>query len=69
MAADRKLEREANDFAPEPLMPESALREALEDLGEMDACASHFAVARMAMHWRLDRFGLTSRPEEPDATL
>src|SRR5919197_6225322 len=39
-AADRSLEREANVFAAELLMPEPAVRAAWEELGSADALAS-----------------------------
>jgi Zn-dependent peptidase ImmA (M78 family) len=56
--ADRTLEREANIFAAELLMPEPAIR----------AVASHpaaprlFGVSREAMQWRLHSFDLGRAP-------
>jgi hypothetical protein len=62
-AADRSLEREANVFAAELLMPEPALRAGWEELGSADALASRFDVSPSAMSWRLFSFGLlTERP-------
>jgi hypothetical protein len=56
--ADRTLEREANVFAAELLMPEQAVRAGWEDLGTPDALASRFDVSPSAMGWRLFSFGL-----------
>ena len=62
-AADRSLEREANVFAAELLMPEPAVRAGWEELGSADALASRFDVSPSAMSWRLFSFGLlTERP-------
>lgn len=63
-AADRALEREANVFAAELLMPESAVRAAWEELRDVEACAARFDVSPTAMHWRLYSFGLAERPEQ-----
>jgi hypothetical protein len=57
-AADRTLEREANVFAAELLMPEPAVREAWSELGDVAACAARFDVSPTAMQWRLYAFGL-----------
>jgi Zn-dependent peptidase ImmA (M78 family) len=56
--ADRALEREANVFAAELLMPEPAVRVA--STGDPDACAARFGVSPLAMRWRLYSFGLLS---------
>jgi hypothetical protein len=56
--ADRTLEREANIFAAELLMPEPAVREAAEDAN----AAVRFGVSAEAMQWRLYGFGLAKRP-------
>jgi hypothetical protein len=62
-AADRSLEREANIFAAELLMPEPAVRVAWQELGSADEVAAHFDVSPSAMRWRLFSFGLlTERP-------
>ena len=63
-AADRALEREANVFAAELLMPEPAVREAWKDFEDITACAARFDVSPTAMHWRLYGFSLQDdRPE------
>jgi Zn-dependent peptidase ImmA (M78 family) len=54
----RALEREANVFAAELLMPEDEVRAAAAD-GEP---ASRFGVSGEAMAWRLYSFGLGARP-------
>ena len=61
VSADRTLEREANVFAAELLMPEPAVREAWEELGEVAACSAGFDVSPTAMHWRLYSFGLVDK--------
>jgi hypothetical protein len=60
--ADRALEREANVFAAELLMPESAVRAAWEEFGEVSACTARFDVSPTAMQWRLYSFGLVGMP-------
>jgi hypothetical protein len=62
-AADRTLEREANVFAAELLMPEPAVREAWEAMGDVGGCAARFDVSPTAMQWRLHSFSLLERPE------
>ena len=57
-SAERRLEREANVFAAELLMPEPSVREAWEELGDPNACAARFDVSPTAMQWRLYSFGL-----------
>src|SRR3954471_14742221 len=52
-AADRLLEREANVFAAELLMPEAAVRANWEESGSADSLASVFDVSPSAMRWRL----------------
>jgi Zn-dependent peptidase ImmA (M78 family) len=59
-AADRALEREANVFAAELLMPEPAVQAAWE--GAVAATAERFAVSGEAMRWRLYSFGLAEAP-------
>jgi Zn-dependent peptidase ImmA (M78 family) len=58
-AADRALEREANVFAAELLMPERSVRVAF-DHGA--ALAERFGVSDEAMAWRLYSFGLVKDP-------
>jgi Zn-dependent peptidase ImmA (M78 family) len=50
----RALEREANVFAAELLMPEGAVR---SEATRVDI-AQHFGVSAEAMGWRLYNFGL-----------
>jgi hypothetical protein len=64
-AADRTLEREANVFAAELLMPELAVRKAWEELGDVTACGARFDVSPTAAHWRLYGFGLVDSPPPP----
>jgi hypothetical protein len=59
-AADRQLEREANVFAAELLMPEPAVRAAWEELRDVEVCARYFDVSPTAMHWRLYSFGFVT---------
>ena len=53
--ADRTLEREANVFAAELLMPEGAVR-------DPDAAPERFGVSEIAFQWRLFSFDLGPRP-------
>ena len=55
---DRVLEREANVFGAELLMPEAAVREAWAASGDRDEVASRFGVSVLATQWRLYSFGL-----------
>jgi Zn-dependent peptidase ImmA (M78 family) len=56
--ADRTLEREANVFAAELLMPEPAVRAAWS--GSIGPCAAALGVSEEAMHWRLYNLTLVS---------
>jgi Zn-dependent peptidase ImmA (M78 family) len=56
-AADRALEREANVFAAELLMPAAAVRSVFT--GSIPSCARSFRVSEEAMHWRLHNLRLT----------
>ena len=56
--ADRALEREANVFAAELLMPEEAVRAAWAAEPAIEAVAVRFGVSGLAAHWRLYGFGL-----------
>lgn len=49
--ADRKLEREANVFAAELLMPNTSVHRVFD--GDVPACAQVFDVSNLAMSWRL----------------
>lgn len=57
-ATDRALEREANVFAAELLMPEPTVRSRWD--GSISACAETFGVSEEAMHWRLYNVGLVA---------
>ena len=60
--ADRDLEREANVFGAELLMPEAAVREAWAALSDAAEVAARFEVSALAAQWRLYSFGLAERP-------
>jgi Zn-dependent peptidase ImmA (M78 family) len=60
--ADRALEREANVFGAELLMPEPAVREAWAAFTDRDALAERFGVSALAAQWRLYSFGLSAKP-------
>ena len=70
--ADRDLEREANVFGAELLMPEAAVREAWASARDAAEVAARFEVSALAAQWRLYSFGLIadapakswSRPSE-----
>ena len=57
---DRDLEREANVFGAELLMPEVAVREAWAAFPDTSKLASRFEVSGLAAQWRLYSFGLVS---------
>lgn len=60
---DRRIEREANVFGAELLMPEGAVRGAWAALPDVAELASKLGVSVMAAQWRLYSFGLVeSRP-------
>ena len=58
----RIIEREANVFAAELLMPEAAVREAWDESGDLESLALGFDVSPSAMGWRLYSFGLMGTP-------
>jgi hypothetical protein len=60
--ADRSLEREANVFAAELLMPEPSVRRVWAEAPDAVACAARFDVSPTAMQWRLYSFGLVGTP-------
>jgi hypothetical protein len=62
--ADRDLEREANVFGAELLMPEGAVREAWAALPDPEKVAARFVVSALAAQWRLYSFGLAERPAQ-----
>jgi Zn-dependent peptidase ImmA (M78 family) len=55
---DRTLEREANVFGAELLMPEGPIRDYARDPEAADV----FGVSRLALQWRLYSFDLAERP-------
>jgi hypothetical protein len=60
--AGRAVEREADAFAAELLMPEDLVREAaLEHGAKVDRLADRFDVSRAAMRNRLQRLGILER--------
>ena len=63
--AVKALEREANVFAAELLMPEDAIRDAWT--GSIAASAEGFGVSDEAMHWRLYNLGLVNHQPRPGA--
>ena len=62
--ADRTLEREANVFAAELLMPEQRRARSVAREAEIDACAARLDVSPTAMQWRLYSFGWSRPPSE-----
>ena len=60
--ADRVLEREANVFAAELLMPEDQVREEWGRAAMVAELAARFGVSAQAMAWRLYSFGLAEAP-------
>ena len=60
--ADRALEREANVFGAELLMPEEAIRTAWRGKPDLGELAAYFAVSALAASWRLYSFDLAERP-------
>jgi Zn-dependent peptidase ImmA (M78 family) len=60
--ADRALEREANVFGAELLMPEVAVREAWAAVADAAEVAARFEVSALAAQWRLYSFGLIVEP-------
>jgi Zn-dependent peptidase ImmA (M78 family) len=61
-SADRALEREANVFAAELLMPEPAVRADWPRAASCAELAGWFGVSEYAMSWRLYSFDLAPRP-------
>jgi len=56
------LEREANVFAAELLMPEPTVRDEFSRTDSVETMAAGFGVSAEAMHWRLYNFGLLEEP-------
>ncbi len=61
-AGQRALEREANVFAAELLMPLAAIRSAWTPADSLPSMAERFGVSGEAMHWRLYNAGLVPDP-------
>jgi Zn-dependent peptidase ImmA (M78 family) len=61
-ATAKAVEREANVFAAELLMPEPAVRSAWADTWDIGRCARRFGVSASAIQWRLFSFGLVAEP-------
>ena len=59
---DRTLEREANVFGAELLMPDTAVREAWAATPSAPELAERFGVSALAAQWRLYSFCLGERP-------
>ncbi len=59
---DRTLEREANVFGAELLMPEGPIRKACASTPTVLSVAEFFGVSELAARWRLYSFGLADRP-------
>jgi hypothetical protein len=59
---DRAVEREANVFGAELLMPEDAVRDSWKAHPDATTVASRFGVSALAAQWRLYSFGLAGRP-------
>jgi len=62
-SADRSLEREANVFAAELVMPEPEVRAAFARHRDVKELAEAFGVSPLAMQWRLYSFDLAPRPK------
>ncbi len=60
---DRALEREANVFAAELLMPEAAVRDAWQAGPTVAGVAAQLGVSQLSAHWRLYSFGFV--PDKP----
>ncbi len=61
--ADRTLEREANVFAAELLMPEEAVRAEFARVSKTEQLFQRFSVSGEAMQWRLYSFDLARKPD------
>lgn len=58
--AATEMERAANNFAAELIMPEDKVRDAWTLTGSVDECATIFRVSTVAMSVRLQRLGLVA---------
>ena len=61
-SADRTVEREANVFAAELVMPEPEVRAAFAEQDDVKQLATTFGVSPLAMQWRLYSFELVDTP-------
>ena len=61
--ADRVLEREANVFAAELLMPEVVVRDVWTAFSDVSVVGARLDVSALAASWRLFSFGLAARPK------
>jgi Zn-dependent peptidase ImmA (M78 family) len=61
-SADRLLEREANVFAAELVMPEPEVRSGFAGQADVKQLAATFGVSPLAMQWRLYSFELVDTP-------
>jgi Zn-dependent peptidase ImmA (M78 family) len=64
-AADRDLEREANVFAADLIMPEPSIRAEWGGHPSVGGMARRFQVSEPAMHWRLYNLKLVEERPEP----
>jgi hypothetical protein len=60
--ADRDLEREANVFGAELLMPGPSVKASWDRCHDTNECAYLFAVSPVAMAWKLFNLGLSPSP-------
>jgi len=58
--SDKALEREANSFAADLLMPDAIVRKLWADTWDIGLCARRLAVSPSAMQWRLFELGLVA---------
>lgn len=63
------LEREANVFAAELLMPMEAVRDVFQAADSVDVTAARFGVSTPAMHWRLYNGRLLPEPPPERGSL
>lgn len=60
--SDPPLERRANVFGAELLMPTESVRDVFQEADSIDMTATSFGVYPPAMHWRLYNAGLVGEP-------
>ena len=66
---DRTLEREANVFGAELLMPEDSVRQSWQASANAADVAARLGVSVLAAHWRLYGFGLAGNPAKGARTV